>query len=324
MTTTRAPRVTVAVPLYRSARFVDNISANIDVLTYDSIEILISDRHGLDDAIDQLERRYGADRRFRFLRASDGIDWAAHYNVLLQAATGTYFCCMPHDDSYPPLYVDRLVASLEANPSAILACGVTHLADAAGARQASSMLPPPVGPDEAPSVEVSLRLLLFWGLFFTVHGVFRRDVLMRRGLLLPRMHKTVFADICWAFAMTLHGRVQWVPDAACTKRFHRGSASSGWKYDVRQAMEECRVMSAALWASPHPRIRVVRGIATLVYVAVVRTAWRSIRTPIGLSSARGPNRARTRAFGLLWRWLAPADGTHEMPPLHVGRRGPAD
>ena len=84
-----APLVTIAVPLYRSARFVDNIVSNIAALTYDPVEILISDRHGFDDAIDQLEARYRRDPRVRILRARDGIDWAAHYNELLKAATGT-------------------------------------------------------------------------------------------------------------------------------------------------------------------------------------------------------------------------------------------
>ena len=124
-----APLVTIAVPLYRSARFVDNIVSNIAALTYDPVEILISDRHGFDDAIDQLEARYRRDPRVRILRAGDGIDWAAHYNELLKAATGTYFCCMPHDDAYAAGYIDGLVARIASRPDAIVACGVTRYDD---------------------------------------------------------------------------------------------------------------------------------------------------------------------------------------------------
>lgn len=314
---TRAPLVTVAIPLYRSARFVDNIVSNIGMLTYEPVEILISDRHGLDDAIDQLEVRYRQDPRVRFLRATDGIDWAAHYNELLKAATGTYFCCMPHDDAYATGYVEGLVARLEACPDAIVACGVTHYDDTVTSK--FSFTPPPVGPDEPPSVEVALRLLLFWGVFQLVHGIFRRDLLLRHRLFLPRTRGTVFADICWAFSIVLYGRVEWVPGIECVKHYQTSSASSHWHYGVWQGIEECRVMSAALWASPHPRLRVLRGIAVLIYVALVRIAWRILRRAIGRSAARGPSTARSRAFGPLWRWLAPRGVEGVAPKLHVGR-----
>lgn len=317
--THREQLVTVAIPLYRSARFIDNIAANIDALTCENREVLISDRHGLDDALDQLERRYRDDSRVRILRATDGIDWVAHYNELLKAASGTYFCCMPHDDSFPPGYVSRLVAALEARPDAIVACGTTWVGEDGATSASPVFVPAPLGADERPSVDVALRLLLFWDLHSVIHGVFRRDLLMRHRLFLPRTRDGVFADICWAFAMTLYGRVESVPDAACLKRREPSSASIGWRYGIRQGINEYRVMCTVLWTSPHPRLRVIRGIGILTYVAIARLVWRALRLALGKPKARGPNTARVWLVGALWRWLAPRGAGDVAPRPHVGR-----
>ena len=57
------PRVSVVIPLYRSARFIDNIIANIEAMPQRGVEILISDRHCYDDTIDRLAERYTTDPR---------------------------------------------------------------------------------------------------------------------------------------------------------------------------------------------------------------------------------------------------------------------
>src|SRR6187397_2030409 len=74
-----APLVSVAIPLYRSRPFVDRIARNIETLDYPSVEILISDRHMDDDAIELLGARFAGDPRIRLLRANDRAGWVEHY-----------------------------------------------------------------------------------------------------------------------------------------------------------------------------------------------------------------------------------------------------
>lgn len=57
----------------RSAPFPAIVRDNLDRLRDPDIEVLISDRHGLDEALNVLERDYGHDSRFRFPRATDAI-----------------------------------------------------------------------------------------------------------------------------------------------------------------------------------------------------------------------------------------------------------
>ena len=69
MNRARDPVVTIAIPLHRSRAFVDVVSANIAAVQRNDVEILVSDRTGLDDALDVIARRYAHDPRVVPLRA---------------------------------------------------------------------------------------------------------------------------------------------------------------------------------------------------------------------------------------------------------------
>lgn len=273
--TTSAPRLSVAVPLHRSGPFVDNIITNLERIRYAPLEVLISDRHGLDDAVDRLECWARGDARVRILRSRDCADWVTHYNDLLRAATGTYFCWMPHDDDVEPGYVERLVAGLEARPEAILAFGVMEAVGVDRDVPVQPFTPPPIAPDEPWTAGTAMNLLRSWELFRVVRGVMRRERVVSEGLFVPRVHGTVRADVCWAFALAVTAPFVFVPDARCTKRYRVGSASDGWHYGVRAAVDECRVMCRALWRSPAPRPVAARQIAALLWLAARRVAWRA-------------------------------------------------
>ena len=60
------------------------MTANIDAIERDDVEILVSDRTGLDDALEVLAARYESDRRVTTLCAVDGADWVRHCNSLLR------------------------------------------------------------------------------------------------------------------------------------------------------------------------------------------------------------------------------------------------
>lgn len=190
--------------------------SNIAALTYDPVEILISrNRHSFNNAIDQLEARYRRDPRVRILRAGDGIDLGgALQRAAAKAATGTYFCCMPHDDAYAAGYIDGLVARIASRPDAIVACGVTRYDDL---ETSESSFAPPIGPDEAPSVELALRLLLFWGVFQLVHGVFRRDLLLRHPCSSRARAGPSLRISAGRSRWSCTRRVEWVPGIECVK-----------------------------------------------------------------------------------------------------------
>jgi glycosyltransferase involved in cell wall biosynthesis len=224
-----SPLVSIGIPLYRSARFVETIARNVEAIDLPGVEILFSDCHRHDDALEQIAARFPGDRRLRFSAASDQVGWTENYNRLLRMATGKYFMWMSHDDEYPPGFVAALVECLEREPGTILAYGRMELVDDLGrelGRPAADVL---TREDEPWTVEAALRqLILRSNHSLQTKGLFRREPVVRRGLYVRRSLDTVWADVYWAFAIDLLGRPRHVPSVALKKRLHGASVSAGW------------------------------------------------------------------------------------------------
>jgi glycosyltransferase involved in cell wall biosynthesis len=240
------PLVSVGIPLHRSRRFLETIVENLEAIGYPNVEIIISDRHLLDDTIAILQRRFGTDPRFRFLRATDGLNWVEHYNLLLRESRGSYAVVMPHDDSYPPSYVTELVAALESHPEAVLAFGRVEQVSIDGFLPTLPFSPPPFSPDADWSIRDSLRMLTVWQLWFAFRGMVRKDVIEQSNLFIRPTHRNIRADIYWVFGLSLKGRLEFVPSCSCTKRFYRSSTGADWRFDLRQSLDACRVLRSYL------------------------------------------------------------------------------
>lgn len=240
------PLVSVMVPLFRSKRFVAGIIANVEAIDYPNVEIILSDRHGEDDAVDVLARHYKTDSRVRVLVAHDRLNWVDHYNLLMRTASGKYVMWMPHDDSYPGEYVSRLVLALERDPDAVLAYGRLETIAVDGCPVPGPVRSElPVDPDDVWSVRVALRLLFFWNIWITFRGLMRREIVMQSRLFIRPTLDLVEADVYWAFALALKGRFCFVPECSCTKRFHSTSASAPWQHGrLRYLLNAVNVLRA--------------------------------------------------------------------------------
>lgn len=212
--------------------------------------MLVSDRHGLDDALDRLRERYGADPRFRFSAATDGIGWVDHYNGLLRRGRGRYFAWMPHDDTFPDGYYAGLLDHLDARPDTLLAFGPMRTIDAGGrplewAQRLQG--PPPWDRPDAWAPRDAYRMLSFhpWVPF---RGAFRLDAVRQAGLdILPTPHSAL-ADMWWVFGVGLLGAVRYVDVPPCTKRFYRESTHVAtvperFRYSVRGQLVQYRTLA---------------------------------------------------------------------------------
>jgi glycosyltransferase involved in cell wall biosynthesis len=217
--------VTIGIPLYRSRRFVDSILRNVRAIDYPRVDILISDRHHDDDAIDLLAEALKDDGRVTILRATDRIGWVDHFNALLQAASGDYFMWMLHDDQYPAGLVGKLAACLDAHPDVVAACPRGIRVGAAGnvVGRARADLP-----DDGSPAQAALRMLTTQRVS-PVHALLRRQVLASAGLSIRHTAGDVDADMYWTYGVRLCGRVMRVPDCSFTKLMHPESESASWR-----------------------------------------------------------------------------------------------
>ncbi len=248
VTASNPPLVSIAIPLYCSAPWVQNILENIARIDYPKVEIILSDRHCADDALATLEQQFREDPRMNFIRATDGLNWVAHYNLLLASASGKYFLWMPHDDLYPAGYVQRLVTALETDPDAVLAYGRMDSARRGQVPSNLVRLTLPNGDLRIWSPRDAGRLFARGnqaGVAF--RGLFRRERVVERGLYVrPTTVGLEMADEYWLLAVALLGPFRFVPSCSCQKRYYPGSAHSRWRYTFQVRLNGLRTVQSYL------------------------------------------------------------------------------
>ena len=217
------PLVSVAIPLYRSGRFLPVIFDNIDNLTYPNLEVLVSDRHGLDDAILRIADRYRSDPRIRILQSDDAIGWVDHYNLLAKEAKGEFFMWMPHDDSFPPGYLEKLIQPMLECQQVCLCYGDVEPVSLDGIRRQGwryadtpGVTPSPPGLYRA----IGFCMVHAWVPF---RGLIRRSVMIDRGLFIEHCLDEFCADANWVMSMLHAAPLMHVPGVRCVKRFYSGS-----------------------------------------------------------------------------------------------------
>lgn len=262
------PFVSLALPLYKSRRFLDIILENLNTLEYPNLEILISDRHCADDAIDILQARFGSDARFHFFRARDEINYVEHFNFLLRAATGEYFFWLMHDDSYPSNYITALADALDENPNAILAYGGLEMLRHDGSREMFESRN--FTNADAWNTREIFRRFLAGHLILAVRGMYRLESAKQRGFIQPT--RDLFAaDFLWTFAQAFTGRWCFVPTLTVKKRIYPTSALGHWRtHTARHTLAEVKALHLYL-VNHAPNVREkIRACGVIVLWMLLR------------------------------------------------------
>lgn len=277
------PLVSVGIPLYRSRPFFEVITENMRAIDYSNVEIIVSDRHGLDDTIDSIEVEFRDDDRVRYLRASDELDWVQHYNLLLQSARGEYFLWMAHDDSYSSNYISELVALLEADAGAVLAFGRVDRISVDGYLPVKSEFEPPnLPPEPRWPFWMPFQVLMLWEEpWAPFRGVLRKEAVNSRHLAMRRTRGNPCADVGWVFCLAMIGRIAYSPSCVCTKRFYAASTGAKWQHTVRTRYNEF-LAQAAYVRDVQPRRWLVLPTQTVLFLFLVARTLspKSIRKPL--------------------------------------------
>jgi glycosyltransferase involved in cell wall biosynthesis len=124
------PLVSIVIPAYQNARFIDRTVASALAQTYADLELVIADHSSSDGTWERLQA-YADDPRVRLLRTPPGGGAEANWNAVTQRATGTYLKLLCGDDLISPTCVATQVAAMEQAPSAVLAAVRRDLVDVA-------------------------------------------------------------------------------------------------------------------------------------------------------------------------------------------------
>jgi len=130
--TPNQPLVTVGIPTYNSALFLDATLRSALAQTYPELEVLVIDDASTDGTL-SAARRFDDDR-LRVVTSAENGGWVANHNRVLQQARGEFLKVLHADDLLAPDAVEHQMAALLAHPTAVLATSRRTIVDAAGRR----------------------------------------------------------------------------------------------------------------------------------------------------------------------------------------------
>ena len=181
------PRVSIGVPVFNGARYLEDCLESLVNQTYQDLEILISDNASTDSTPAICRAYQERDPRIRYHRQPTNIGAAANYNFLVQSSSGELFKWAAHDDVCAPDLVERCVDALDASPTAVLAFGRTGFINEAGEPLHGYDEPIPWKNCEAAFARLREQLaiprLAIHHMCTRQFGLLRRDQLLRTGLI---------------------------------------------------------------------------------------------------------------------------------------------
>ena len=126
------PRVSVVVPAYNNAEFLERTLQSILVQDYDDYELVVAD-HSSSDGSDAILARYAGHPRVRVLEPTPAGGGAlANWNRVSAHARGDLIKLVCGDDLIAPTALRQQVQALDDNPGAVLVASQRDLIDAQG------------------------------------------------------------------------------------------------------------------------------------------------------------------------------------------------
>ena len=126
-----APTVSIVVPSYNNADFIEATIDSILAQTYRDFELVIADHASTDRTWDVIQR-YGDDDRVTLLQTEAGGGAKRNWDRVSKAASGTFVKLVCGDDLLYPTIVEQQVEAMLRNPAAVLAASPRSIVDANG------------------------------------------------------------------------------------------------------------------------------------------------------------------------------------------------
>jgi glycosyltransferase involved in cell wall biosynthesis len=124
-------RVSVVVPSFNNASFIEATMDSILAQTFGDFELIVAD-HSSSDGTWQLLQRYEADPRVRLLQTEAGGGAPRNWERVTAAARGELVKLVCGDDVIYPDCLREQVAAMDSNPSVVLVAAQRDLIDAHG------------------------------------------------------------------------------------------------------------------------------------------------------------------------------------------------
>jgi glycosyltransferase involved in cell wall biosynthesis len=105
--------VTIAVPIWNGAPFIERSINAIKAQTYKNIEVIIFDNGSSDNTYELLNKYIDSDSRFILVRKHQKTAGGPSRNEATKMASGKYICHIDVDDYISPTFVEKLLEAAE-------------------------------------------------------------------------------------------------------------------------------------------------------------------------------------------------------------------
>jgi glycosyltransferase involved in cell wall biosynthesis len=213
--------VTVGVPVYRGALFLEETLRCIQSQTYRDLEVIMS-LDGPDPVCEAICRSFLTDSRFRLAIQPERLGWAGNISWLMSEASGDFWYFHQQDDLTSENYVETLLGCALKNPAAALVyCDM----DAFGTNEGPII--------RLPSVLGSplMRQLAFLnGPYHAVgfRGLTRMQAVRLAGGVPTNEYENFACDTAWLAAIAVSGELHRVPGVLYRKRYHASNVHLEW------------------------------------------------------------------------------------------------
>ncbi len=238
----RRPLVTIGIPVYKRLDLLPMALESVAAQDYPDIELIVSDNGLNGDTVPQIVAKCYR-RPYVFRQNKEIVNLPAHYNQLVEGATGAYFIWMPDDDLLSPNYVSELVPILECEPDVSAVVARNEYIDMAGRTLRSS-------PKQAEDRITGEQLLERWTSlgYESFTAILARTAEIRACGGYPDFPGGTHCDDALLVKLAL-GRTIAFTDR-CTYRLRIDESSAGWSMKCHSLAEDTRRYLAFLDSDP--------------------------------------------------------------------------
>lgn len=215
------PRVSIGLPVYNGESYLGQALESVLNQTFADFELIVSDNAST-DRTGEICRSYAArDDRIRLFEQSTNLGAAPNFNFTVSVAKGVYFKWMAHDDVLDRRFLERCVAALDADASAVLSMSAMRMINGEGRD-----IGPYADVDDAtlsaprPSTRFRELIRLDYACF-DVFGLIRKSVLQRTNMI----DDFITSDRALLVDLGLSGTFIRVPEELFFPREHAGRST---------------------------------------------------------------------------------------------------
>lgn len=217
----RLPLVSIGMPVFNEARFVEDSLLSIVEQDYPNTEIIVSDNGSTDETHAICQRILSHREGYTINRFESNKGATENFRFVLERARGEYFMWASGHDLWAPDYVSRTIAVLEAEPGAVIAFGTSAWIDETG-----QLLPRHYGYTDTRGLPALARFFtIYFGNMNPILGVIRRASLNRTRPLVS----IVGADLILLTQLALLGDFVHAPETTWQRREFRHETSHSQK-----------------------------------------------------------------------------------------------